>query len=117
MNGSGSAPITIDPGWPQGVQQTTLPGGGFRYTPSVREEYCVKEGDCCRYFGRASTGEPRSIPRPSADATNPTESTVLILATGMEASIICIPTAANMASVADTSQPTSITSACRQLQF
>src|SRR5262245_12262800 len=35
MNGSGSAPITIDPGWPQGVQQTTLPGGVFRYTPGV----------------------------------------------------------------------------------
>src|SRR5262250_1111113 len=29
-DGSGSAPITIDPGWPHGIQQTTLPGGVFR---------------------------------------------------------------------------------------
>ena len=29
MNGSGSAPITIDPGWPHPFQHTTLPGGVF----------------------------------------------------------------------------------------
>ena len=30
MNGSGSAPITIDPGWPQPFQQTTYESGVFR---------------------------------------------------------------------------------------
>src|SRR5262249_31378107 len=87
MNGSGSAPITIDPGWPHGVQQTTLPGGVFRYTPRVPYE------DCCRYFCRASAGEATSIPRPRTEAINPTEAdAVVILARGMDSSIGSRPT-------------------------
>src|SRR5262245_42266407 len=77
MNGSGSAPITMDPRWPHGVQQTTFDGGVFRYLPAAT---C-----CCRFVCRASAEEARTIPRPSAEASNPTESTVLLI--GMESSI------------------------------
>src|SRR5262245_29060795 len=78
MNGSGSAPMTIAPGWPHGVQQTTLPGGVFRYTPGVPYE------DCCRYFCRASAGEATSMPRPRTGAINPTRPDVkLTLARAM----------------------------------
>ena len=112
MNGSGSAPITIDPGWPHGVQQTTLPGGVFRYTPWVPYE------DCCRYFCRASAGEATTIPIPTTEAINPTKSVVLSILAGMGV-LHRFPThaPANMTSVADTSQPTFITSACRRRQL
>src|SRR5262249_8209358 len=99
MNGSGSAPITIDPGWPHGVQQTTLPDGVFRYTPGVPEDHCVKAGYCCpcvrwgRYLVRASAGEARSVPRPRTEANNPIESEVVLsLARGMDSSIDSRPT-------------------------
>src|SRR5262247_4670035 len=81
MNGSGSAPMTIAPGWPHGVQQTTLPGGVLRYTPGVPYE------DCCRYFCRASAGEATSMPIPTTEAINPTESVVLSILAGMDSSI------------------------------
>src|SRR5262249_14828322 len=73
-------------GWPHGVQQTTLPGGVFRYTPWVPYE------DCCRYFCRASAGEATTIPIPTTEAINPTESVVLSILAGMEPSIGSRPT-------------------------
>src|SRR5215831_742810 len=103
MNGSGSAPITMDPGWPHGVQQTKLPGGVFRYP------WAAYDG-CCRYFCRASAGEARTIVRPSVDATNPTETAVLLI--DMESSIDSRPAAPNMASTAATGQPMGITTPC-----
>src|SRR5262245_29873025 len=82
MNGSGSAPMTIEPGWPQGVQQTMLdwgvPRGAARRPTYAR---CL--------LGRASADEARSMPTPKAQATNPTESAVLPM--GMETSIALLP--------------------------
>lgn len=112
MNGSGSAPITIDPGWPHGVQQTTLLGGVFRYTPGVPYE------NCCRYFCRASAGEATSIPIPTAEAINPTESVLLSILAGMGFSIDFPSRAlASMAPAAVINQPMIITTACRRLRF
>src|SRR5436309_3025183 len=88
MAGSGSAPSTMAPGWPHGVQQTTLPGGVLRGTvPGAL--HCWVETRGCLLALRASAGEAMKTPRLAADSTNPTQSDlVLIFASGMRYSVI-----------------------------
>src|SRR5438445_22887 len=88
MAGSGSAPSTMAPGWPHGVQQTTLPGGVLRGTvPGAF--HCWVETRGCLLALRASAGEAIKTPRFAADRTNPTQSDlVFIFASGMHDSVI-----------------------------
>src|SRR5262249_30845952 len=87
MNGSGSAPSTMELGWPHVVQHTTLDGGVFRgMVPSAA--CCSTYARCCLVALRASAGEARSMPSPKTETTNPTETdVVLILAKRMGSSI------------------------------
>src|SRR5262249_26764929 len=77
MNGSGSAPITMAPGWLHGVQQTTLERGvlrGITVTPPTYPG--VSYAGCCLFRCLASAGEERGTQSPNMEATSPTESDV-----------------------------------------
>src|SRR5262249_56439132 len=87
MNGSGSAPSTMELGWPHVVQHTTLDGGVFRgMVPSAA---CCSTYARCRLLAlRASAGEARIIPRAKTEGTKTTQTDVLfILAKSIETSI------------------------------
>src|SRR5215831_1713756 len=79
MNGSGSAPITMAPGWPHGVQQTILAFGvlrGMAVMPGVGFGYPCSTYVPCLAF-RASTDEETEMPR--AQTSNPSMIDVLLL--------------------------------------
>src|SRR6516165_700487 len=79
MNGSGSRPITMDPGWPHVVQQTVLPL--FRRRPRIPGPAagCARYARCCLVGLRASAGAAKSMPRPKTQAANPIERDVIVI--------------------------------------
>src|SRR5262245_34392326 len=80
MNGSGSAPITIAPGWPQGVQQTILAFGvlrGMTVMLGVGFGYPCSTYVPCLFAFRASADEETEMPR--AQRSNPSMTDVLFL--------------------------------------
>src|SRR5262245_48598858 len=80
MNGSGSAPITIAPGWPQGVQQTILAFGvlrGMTVMLGVGFGYPCSTYVPCLFAFRASADEETEMP--SAQTSNPSMTDVLLL--------------------------------------
>jgi hypothetical protein len=79
MNGSGSAPITMAPGWSHGVQQTTLDLGVFRGMTVMPPLYdWPPYARCCLFRCWASADEARSMASPKTETTNPTESDVML---------------------------------------
>jgi hypothetical protein len=86
MNGSGSAPMTIAPGWPHGVQQTILALGvlrGMAVMPGVGFGYPCSTYVPCLCAFRASADEETEKPR--AQTSNPSMTDVLsLLAMTME---------------------------------
>src|SRR5262249_32459784 len=80
MNGSGSAPITMAPGWPQGVQQTILAFGVLR---GMTVMLGVGVGVPCSTYAtwlcafRESADEETEMPR--AQTSNPSITDVLLL--------------------------------------
>src|SRR5215468_6684205 len=87
MAGSGSAPSTMAPGWPHGVQQDIVAGGVLRGTEPGA--HCSVETRRCLLAWRASAGEAMKIPRLAADTTNPIQSDlVLIFTRSMRFSIV-----------------------------
>src|SRR6516164_530131 len=80
MNGSGSAPITMAPGWPHGVQQTILALGvlrGMTVMPGVGFGYPCSTYVPCLFAFRASAEEETEMPR--AQTSSPSRIDVLLL--------------------------------------
>src|SRR6266436_2081124 len=80
MFGSGSAPRTIAPGRPQGVQQTMLAFGvlrGIAVMPGVGFGYPCSTYVPCLFAFRASADEETEMPR--AQTSNPSRTDVLLL--------------------------------------
>src|SRR6516165_797377 len=80
MNGSGSAPITMAPGWPHGVQQTILAFGvlrGMTVMLGVGFGYPCWTYAPCLFTFRASADEETEMPR--AQISNPSMTDVLLL--------------------------------------
>ena len=83
--GSGSAPITIAPGRPQGVQQTIFALGvlrGMTVMPGVGFGYPCSTYVPCLFAFRASAEEETEMPR--AQTSSPSMIDVLLLAMTME---------------------------------
>src|SRR5258707_9987841 len=84
MFGSGSAPRTIAPGRPQGVQQTMLAFGvlrGMTVMPGVGFGYPCSTYVPCLFAFRASADEETEMPR--AQTSNASRTDVLLLAMTM----------------------------------
>src|SRR5262245_22084914 len=80
MNGSGSAPITMAPGCPHGVQQTILAFGvlrGMAVMLGVGFGYPCSTYVPCLFAFRASADEESEMPR--AQTSNPSMTDVLLL--------------------------------------
>src|SRR6476659_4902670 len=80
MNGSGSAPITMDPGCPHGVQQTILAFGvlrGMTVMLGVGFGYPCPTYVPCLFAFRASADEETEMPR--EQTSNPSMTDVLLL--------------------------------------